>query len=311
MEDIIMLNSRSTWRGEFMWGTLRFAVLFCLWLWYFWPEIDRMWSSTLSTSETAHILVMPLAIVLLVFLRLPAIATRMTGGSFFGVILIIAGLAIYAVTTWPFYYGYVRTMTMLPVLGGVVWAACGWRVFKLSLPLLLLIMLSIEIGTAIYARLTILPETYTIAAVAGVLDELPGVDIIVHGVDVLFTYGEKSGVIGLGQSYRGVRLFSAFALLGVFVTFCRTRSTWRLALVALAALPILLLCNFLRFFTWGITAIYISGDSAGIMPRNVSAIVSIVAAYCLFVLVCEFKLNLFVDVNEEIASFDGEEICHE
>ena len=306
-----MLNGRSVWRGEFMWGTVRFAVLFCLWLWYFRPEINRMWSSALSTSEMVHALVMPLAIVLLIFLRLPVIATRMNRGSFLGVILIVVGLAIYAVTTWPFYYGYVRTLAMLPVLGGVVWAACGWRIFKWSLPLLLLIMLSIEMGSSIYARLTIRPETYTIAAVAGVLDELPGVKIIVHGVDVLFTYGEKSGVIGLGQSYRGVRLFSAFAFLGVFVTFCRTRSTWRLALVALATLPILLLCNFLRFLTWGIMTIYISGDVAGIMSRNVSAIVSIVAAYCLFVLVCEFKLNLFVDVNEETASFDGEDICHE
>lgn len=164
--------------------------------------------------------------------------------------------------------------------------------------MLLLVMLAIPLGPRIYARLIILPETYTIQAVAAVLGALPGVDTVVRGVDVFFKSDFGSGVVALAESNRGVRLLPAFAALGVFVAFSRIRSIRRLVIVACAAVPIILFCNFFRFFCWGVLDVYAVDSPADPLPRNASTILSLLLAYVLFACVSSAKLNLFVDVGQ-------------
>ena len=115
---------------------------------------------------------------------------------------------------------------------------------------------------------------------------------------MFFKSGSSAGVVGLGESNRGAQLLLAYAALGVFVTFSRTRSIWRLVFVACAAIPVILLCNFLRFLCWGIVAVYVTTDPASSVCRSISAAISIPVAYILFVLAGSVGTHLFVDVDE-------------
>lgn len=288
-------------------AVIRLVILLGLFVWMFWPKVSGIMASIPKSSETVQVSVIPLAILLLIFHRRTALAENLTRGSVWGIGLLVFGLALYAANTWPFNYGYICDMAMIPVLAGIVLVTCGWRVLKLALPMLLLTMLAIPIGSSIYARLAIRPETYTIAATAAVLDRLPGVDIVIKGVDLFFCSKQNSGVIALGESFRGVRLLQCFAALGVFVLFSRIRSAWRVLLVAAVSVPIVLFCNFLRFFCWGLLTIYTGAAPGSELPRNCSAICSLLMAYALFAFVSSVRLNLLVEDNDNEDTDTGED----
>src|SRR4030042_4832999 len=181
-----MLSRREPASDKVAGAVTRLVILLGLFIWMFRPELARIASTAAGSSDWVHTLIIPVMIALLVYLRRAALVEKLSGGSPWGILFLAAGLALYAAATWPFSYGYIRDIAMIPVLAGIVLVAAGWGALRLSLPMLLLVMLAIPLGPRIYARLIILPETYTIQAVAAVLGALPGVDTVVRGVDVFF-----------------------------------------------------------------------------------------------------------------------------
>jgi exosortase len=293
-----MLNKQESPKGQPMEALTRLFVLLALCIWMFWPELATIISTAPKSSETAHVLVTPVAILLLVYLRRRALIKSLTKGSMWGIALLVAGLAFYAGATWPFSYGYARLVAMVPVFAGAILVTCGWRVLKLSVPILLLLLLSLPMSSGLNARLVIRPETYTIATTARVLDQLPGIRTAVEGKDIFFSSSQGPGVIALGESNRGVRLLFAFGIVGVFVIFSRIRPRWRAFTAMLMAVPIAFFCNFLRFICWGLAVIYTGLGPGNALPRNISAVFSLFAAYSLFLLICIGRFNLLVEVNK-------------
>jgi len=262
------------------------AVLVGLCIWAFWPRLMFVVSTALSNRDWAHALVAPVAVLLLVYRRRRQLAEGLTSGSFWGMVLLAAGFAVHAAAIWPVPFGYLQDISLVPVLAGAVLAAGGRHVLKRSGPMLLLIALSLPVGSRIYASLIIPVETRTLSAARLALDELPGVQVALVGPDLSYTRGEASGTIALGEARRGASLLWASVFIGVFVVFARIRPFWQVALMAIAAGPIVLFCNFLRAFTWGVATIYGHAPPLSSMPRNVSAVVSLLAAYGAFALCC-------------------------
>ncbi|UCG46314.1 MAG: exosortase/archaeosortase family protein [Phycisphaerales bacterium] len=283
---------------------VKLGLLLALFVWMFRPELRKITSGALGSAERVHALVVPVMILLLVWHRRHALTERIGKGSAFGPVLVIVGLLLYAAATWPFSYGYARDIAMVPVLAGVVLAACSRRSLKPCLPMLLLYILAIPIGGRIYARLIIRPETYTIKLTAAAVGKLPGVDTTLKGADVFFESRSTSGVVALGRSNRGARLLSAFAALGTFVVFSKIRSAWRLLVIAVAAVPIVLICNLFRFLCWAMLDVYAAADPAALMPQNLSSVLSLLLAYALFAIISSLRVDLFVEADENAARED-------
>jgi hypothetical protein len=295
----LMQNEKEMTGSEVAGSFAALTILSGLCVWAFWPEVARTVSAALRSSETAHALITPLAILLLMYHRRQALIGSLTKGSVWGIVLLILGFAMYAGATWPFTYGYAQNITIVIALAGIVLVTCGWKVLKLSVPMLLLVLASIPFGAGLYTRLIIRPETYTIAASAAVLDQLPGIHTWIQGTDLFFSSEQISGVIGLGESYRGVRLLQVFVAVGLFVVFSQIRSYWRLAVAALAAIPIVLFCNLFRLVCWGLVVIYGTVGPVSSLPRNFSAISSMLVLYGLFILACTLRVNLFIEIDED------------
>jgi len=276
---------------------IQLMLLFCLWLWAFHSELFHIIISGAKSSEAAHAFVTPFAILLLIYLRRGCRVNYTLKGTVWGLAVILGGIIVYAAAIWPFGYGTMAQASIVIVLTGVLLVTCGWRTLQLSFPVLLLTLIAIPIGSGLYTRLIIRPETYTISASSIILGCLSGVETMVKGTDLLFSSAKHSGVIGLGESYRGVRLLQAFMMIGVFVVFSQPRTFWRLFWVALISLPIIFFSNLSRLVCWGLVTIYGETDPLSTLPRNLSAGFSLLMVYLLFVLVCNFKLNLFVEVE--------------
>ncbi len=275
------------------------VVLLGLAIWVFWTQVSHIIRQAPRSSETAYTVLTPLAVLFLLWLRRGEISKNLTQGSYWGIFPILSGLSLLAAATWPFSYGFARDVAIIPVVAGIVWTICGWKVLKLSLPMIFLLLLAIPIGSRIYAALIIRPETYTISATAQALDALPGIETSVVGTDLIYTTGEKTGQIAVGESNRGARLLPTYLAIGIFVLFSRIRSWWRILFVAVLSIPIVLFCNFFRLFSWGVAVIYTHASPVNGLPRNLSAVSALLLCYLLFAFFSSFKLPLFVAEEEE------------
>lgn len=294
--DMMEVQDRASWK--LYRGLIQLCVLLLLWVWAFWPHIIRVVRISLRSSEVAHLLVVPIGVFLLIFLRRKDFAAP-SKGSLWGIVLLLLGLFVYSISIWPFLFIYAQEMATILVLAGLILSTCGWRYLIQSIPILLFVMSAIPLGSGIFTRLVILPETYTIAACAKTLELLPGVQIAVKGIDIHYIYGEFSGIIGLGESYRGARLFQPLITLGIFVVFFESRSIWRLLFISMCVIPILLMCNYLRLLCWSLVAVYGKSGIISTWPRFISSTIYLLIAYGLWVLVCNIKFNLFVETDEE------------
>jgi exosortase len=277
----------------------RVLILFGLFAWAFWPELWYIGRTAARDSDWAHGLVIPIGVLLLVLRRRRELTATPTGGSSWGIALLLLGFVLYAVFTWPCCFGYPRRAAIIVVAAGIVLAVCGWSVLKRCVPMLLLLLLSIPIGARAYAALIIRPETVTLSATRLVLDQLPGVDVTLDGPDLSFVRGDQCGMFALGESNRGAALLATYAAIGVFVVFARIRPFWQVALMAAAAGPIALLCNIFRLVCWGIVAIYLPTEPVSPVPRAAAAVASLLVAYALFALGCWVLSRLIVELDED------------
>lgn len=291
---------------------LKLAVLFALAVWAFWPELRDALDLMLRNSDWVHGLVMPLAIAALFWLRRGVLAADLRNGSVLGVALILVGLAIYGLCIWPYDYRYPRDVAIVPVAAGIVWAVGGGAFLKRCLPMLLLLALSLPIGARMYAALIIRPETLTLSIAEPLLDALPGASVALDGPDLDYTTAAGSGTVALGDTRRGAALLITSVVVGVFVVFARVRPFWQVATLAVAAVPIALMCNLLRVLMWGGITIYAHPAPTETWPRTLAGVFSIVAAYVFFIAGC--RLLALVSFEREpdeavgVPSPSGEEV---
>lgn len=286
---------------------VRLLVLLVLVALVFQFELRMAWGTIRDSGEWSHALVLPLLVVLLAWQRRHDLAAALDQGSAWGPVIIVLGLTVVALNLWPLEFGYLRAIALVPVCVGVLLTTCGRRMVRPCLPMFLLLALSIPLGPRQYAALIIRAETYTLAAGRAVLSALPDVDVTQSGPDLDFVRGSQSGTVAPGEPRRGASLLVTYAVLGVCVVCARHRPRWQVVLLALAAVPIVLLSNLGRFVLLGLFAVYAHASPLSAWPRAAAAVLSLVLAYLLFAAAIGL-LNLFVlqpAAGEPVAAEEG------
>lgn len=288
-------------RTEARTAWIQLLILLGLCVVAFWPELDGMIRATLRDLEAAHSLAVPVIVLIMFLGRRRALAMSLSEGSkgsAWGVVALVAVLGIYAITNWPFDYETVQRVMLVLAMASVVLAVGGWRVLKLAGPILLILLIAIPTGSRYYAFVIIKPETITLEAVSGALNLLPGVTVTLQGSDLLYYADGGTGSIALGEPHRGASLLLSYLTIGVFVTFVRIRPLWQVAVMSVAAAPVVLICNFARVVCWGVVAIYADSDPLSPVPRIVSIILSLVLAYGLSTLLLGIMSRLLTDAAD-------------
>ncbi|MHC4210991.1 MAG: archaeosortase/exosortase family protein [Planctomycetota bacterium] len=289
---------------------IQLAVLIGLCLVAFRSELYAL-RAVYDDPDSAHGLAAPVIILVLLISRRRALAEQLSGGSIWGVVLLVCSVGAFSLATWPFNYGYPRRAAIVPAIAGAILAVGGWRVLKLCLPMLLILLIALPTGVRHYAVLIIKPETYTLGAVRATLDMLPGVFVELEGLDLSYFGARGSGTIALGEHHRGAGLLLAYLTLCVFVAFARIRPWWQVVTLGAVAPLIVLLCNYVRLLTWGLVTIYGGAGPLSPVPRLVSSTVGLLLAYALFVLVSVVLSRVLVQarpggsITDQPAASDG------
>lgn len=268
----------------------------------FLPEMRAILDAAARDWEAAHLFAAPVLIMVLLYQRRHELTRQLSRPSVWGLLVIILSLAVWLFSTWPFNYAYPRRLAMVPAVAGVVLAVGGWRVLKLCLPMLLILMIAIPTGSRYYAFLIIKPEQYTLEAVRGTLDSLPGVLVSLNGLDLSYLHGSDTGMIALGEPVRGASLLLSFLTIGVFVTFARIRPFWQIVVMAIAGAPVVLFCNYARLLILGLVTIYGRTEPLSFAPRVTAVVLSLVLAYGVSVLLLWVLGKIIIDET----GFDGQ-----
>ena len=259
------------------------AVLVALCFVAFRSELYAL-KQAVEDPDAAHALAAPVIILILLFSRRRALAEQLSAGSGWGVVLLLLSLGACFAAAWPFNYAYPRLAAIVPAIAGCILAVGGWRVLKLSVPMLLILLIALPIGVRYYAFLIIRPETFTLAAARGTLDLLPGIFVELEGLDLSYFGSHGIGTIALGEHHRGAGLLLTYLTLGVFVTFARIRPWWQVVVMGALAPVIVLLCNYVRVVLFGLVTIYGGTGPLSPVPRMVASTLALGLAYALFVL---------------------------
>lgn len=259
-------------------AAVQLAILLVLWVAAFRSELASL-GAALEDANAAHALAGPLIILAILWWRREALAEGLARGSLWGVVLLAGALAVFVLSSWPFNYAYPRRAASVLAVAGPILAVGGWRVLKLCLPILLVLLVAVPTGSRYYAFLIIKPETYTLSAVQATLDLLPGVFVDLRGPDLYYFGSHGSGTIALGEQFRGAAMLLAYLTIGLLVAFARRRPWWQLLVFGALAPAVVLFCNYARLVFWGLITIYVGAHALSPMPRLVSSALALVLAY--------------------------------
>jgi len=296
MNQIRMNAIPETFPSRYRVPIARFLVLFGLTIILFWPEIISIFHISVFQSDYIHILFIPFIILAFAFLHRNALLSSIRlAGNGSGLILVLAGTLLYALASWPFSFGLLRQLAMLPVLAGIVLLSFGYKFLIRTSPVFLLLILAVPLGSRLYARLIIFPETYTIRITAETLNLLPGIDTEIQGNDLILIRGSHKQVVGLGESNRAARLFYLYGVLGIFVIYSQNISFSRKTIALCFLGPLILLGNLVRFEIWSIILAFGNYEPTNLFPKTASAFCAIGFCYFTVILLCSIKLRLFIE----------------
>ena len=246
------------------------------------PSLGAMVNLAVRDPEASHVFAAPILMVLLLYRRRASLREQLSRGSVWGLALLVLAYAWYAGAYW-LNYAFLKRLAVVPAAAGVFLTVGGWRVLRLCVPALVVLLVALPLGARIYVRVIIGPETYTMAAAEAVLDLLPGVMVQLEGPDLHYFGDMGTGTIALGESNRGASLLLSYLMLGVYVTYASVRPVWKIVVMAILAGPVVLLSNLLRVLIWGLVTIYGGAEPASSWPRFTAMLGSMVLAYLIFI----------------------------
>jgi hypothetical protein len=290
------------------WVLAQTIILVALTCWAFREETAKTYQQVTSMVQSSYVLAVPGLIALLVYSRREHLKAAMRRGSVWGVIVLLLAIAAYAVTTWPFYFGYARKLTFAIALTGIVLAVGGWRVLWRSMPMLLLVFLAMPLGWFTYATLINKPERMMVRGSAMVLRMLPDTRVEVEHHDLHYTHGDTEGTIGLGEFHFGFAAPVAFLSAILFAIFVRVRPLWQVIVLLALAVPLVALGNFLRLVAHGLLTIYSSAPPTSGFPRDVSTVIALVLTYAAICFAIWLLNSLLVDDDADVADDEAEKM---
>ena len=209
-------------------------------VWSCWPMLTLFYSRWDSDPMYSHGYLVPLMAVGLVWLRGVPTEDRELKPSWFGLPLLIVGLAVrHYAAAW--YFEWVEWIALLPIVAGVALTISGWKLFRhlwpaiaflvfmIPLPYRAEILIQQPMQGLVTASSTFILQTLGLAA------HSQGNVVVISGTP-----------IGIAEACSGLRMLTGFLALSVAAALVIDRDLIRKSLLLSSAVPIALACNIVR-----------------------------------------------------------------
>jgi exosortase len=223
------------------------ALLGSLLVWAYWPTIQEMVERWTSDPQYSHGYLVPLFSVVLLWLRRSEIQGSQLVSTWWGVAILVAGLALWGAGTY-FFVPWVGAISLLVSLAGLAATLGGWPALRWSWQAIaflgFMVPLPYRLHTAMGGALQKLA-----AKASTYLLQTFGAPAIVEG-NLILVNDVKLGIVeacsGLGM------LVTFFALSTALAMLLRSAEWWKRLIIVVSAAPVAVAANVVRITATGL-----------------------------------------------------------
>jgi exosortase D (VPLPA-CTERM-specific) len=209
-------------------------------LWLYWPALTLLFQTLIGSDDFSYGLLIPPVSFYIAYLKWPQIRRQLWHPSWTGLLVIALGLLLYILGNLAADV-YSPQFSFLIVLTGMIVLMGGWRLVRLLIFPLALLLLTIPLPGFVIAQLT-LPLQLVSSKLATGLLRAWGVPVIRQG-----------NVIDLGvrqlqvvAACSGLRYILALSALGLIYCYFYQRSLWKAGILLVSLVPAAIIANSLR-----------------------------------------------------------------
>ncbi len=166
--------------------------------------------------------------------------------SYFGLVLLLAVLAVYFWTLWVRPITYARPLCFVASILSLTLFMAGWRVLRVVWFPIVFLVLAIPLPQGLYVDLTMPLRKMATTFASTVLAAVPGLEMQISGVVIDYSFHGGTGSLNVEQACSGMRLTMAFVTLGVAMAYLGARPLWQRAIMVGCCIPIAVFCNMIR-----------------------------------------------------------------
>ncbi|UZP67548.1 exosortase/archaeosortase family protein [Desulfovibrio mangrovi] len=176
--------------------------------------------------------------------------------SFWGLVLVMMGGAMYLAGTVVQEYFLMRT-SLIVILAGCIWNLFGYQILRLAaLPIAYLIFM-VPLPYTVYNSLAF-PLKLFVARVAVFLLKFSGLPVLREGNVIIF----PNITLEVVEACSGMRSLVSLIAMGVAYAFLALRYPWQRVLLVLSTVPIAVGSNVLRVYGTGVLSRYYGAEAA-------------------------------------------------
>lgn len=233
-----------------------FIGLSALLLWAFWSSFVEMSGRWANDPQYSHGYIVPIFACVLLWFRRETFPFESVGVNLWGLALLLVAV-VFRVASAQLYLEWFESLSLIPMVGGLVLLCFGWRVLLWAAPaiafLAFMIPLPYSIETAMRGplrRLGTISSTYVM--------QMLGLRAYSEGNVIVM----DSNSIGVAEACSGLRMLVIFFALSTAVAMISQRAWWERLIVVLSAVPIALIANITRITVTGMLFEYAGAEIA-------------------------------------------------
>jgi exosortase len=275
-------------------GAARILVLAGLLGWMYWDHLARLYHYWLQ-PDWSHGFLIPLFTLYLVNLKRARLMSLPHRGSLWGAVAMVLSTFIY-VAAIVAKVGYPQPLSIISMICGIVLLLCGWRTLWQTLFPIAFLALAMPPPDRIYRAVTQPLQQGAAALATFVLNALPGADVERDGINIsCWVAGVGPRDFTVAGACSGMRSLMAFVALGLAMAYFTPRPAWHRVTMALAVVPVALLCNVIRVIVTGTFMMYGYGDLASGTPHMILGLLTFGLGFAIYFGVLWMLDHLFVE----------------
>jgi exosortase len=216
------------------------AVVALLLVICFAPYLAWMWEIWMRSDYYGHGPLIPLIAAYLVYARRKDLAQAARGFSFWGIPLVLLGLALYALTVYR-NVNFPQGFAMILVLGGLVLLLWGRDVGRLLLFPVTYLVFMVPVDRLLVTKLSLPLQTHA-AAIAATVVSFVGMPVHLQGTTIVI----PDYTFEVAQACSGLKSSIAMTALAALFAYLVAAPLWKRIVLFLSGPPVALAANAVR-----------------------------------------------------------------
>lgn len=252
-------------RGMFY---LAWALVLGLLIWIYTPHIVSMVASWWDDPNYSHGFLVPIVAAGLIWRQRKQLSDLAAGPEYWGLAVIGLSLAVLVVGQMAHEF-YLRRLSLIPVMWGLVLLAWGWPVARRLWFAFVYLVLMVPLPYMLYDAVAF-PLRLIAAQIAAWVIRLMGVPVYLEG-NVLHL---PNVVLNVVDACSGIRSLISLLAVGVILAYLILPNRWIKFVVVLLVVPVAVMSNAIRVAVAGLAAEWIGPETLeGVMHDAVGWVV--------------------------------------